>query len=128
MTSVLIIDDNILIRRMLRRHLEREGYEVLEAEDGEKALVKWSAFPTDIVITDIFMPKKNGLSVIKELTQMKEVPKIVALSGSDYTEELGNYLTLAIEFGADKAFRKPINLAVLSDAIRELVREPVGIF
>jgi len=81
MESILIIDDEAQIRSMIRLILEREGYVVMEAPDGTEGIRQFREKPTDLIITDIIMPNKDGIGMIIELK--KEFPgvKIIAMSG-----------------------------------------------
>jgi CheY-like chemotaxis protein len=61
MSRILIIDDEPLVRAVLRGILERHGYEVLEGQDGKAGLALWRSTPVDLVLTDIFMPEVDGI-------------------------------------------------------------------
>ena len=74
--KILIVDDEEAIRRFLRVHLDKLGYEVKEAADGEQAIEKLGSDDFDLLICDILMPKKNGWEVIKEV---KSNPKTKCL-------------------------------------------------
>jgi two-component system chemotaxis response regulator CheY len=67
---ILIVDDSASIRQMIRTALEGDGYEVLECEDGEQALAAFQATPADLVITDIYMPRMDGLSLVRNLREL----------------------------------------------------------
>lgn len=81
--SVLVIDDEDLVRDMLRRALESAGIEVVVAADGREGLKAYLANPTDVVVTDILMPEKEGIETIIELKREHPNVKIVAISGGD---------------------------------------------
>ncbi len=81
MKRILIIDDEELALSLLTKILEGEGYEVVEALDGQRGLDLFRENPTDLVITDIVMPVKDGLSTIMELRQMDADLPIIAISG-----------------------------------------------
>ena len=81
MKRILVIDDDLQVRQMLRQMLEREGYEVVEAKDGKEGYELYHQAPTDLVITDIIMPKGGGLEVIFELRREFPDVKIIAISG-----------------------------------------------
>lgn len=120
MASVLVIDDEEGIRRLLRRVLEKEGYEVLDAADGKEGINLFRANPTDLVITDIIMPNQEGMETIQELK--KEFPQviIIAISGGGSAKE-GFYLHLAKKFGATRVYDKPIMMEEFMKEIKELL-------
>ncbi len=122
MASILIIDDDALIRRMLRRILEEEGYEVLEAANGTEGLNLNRRAPADLVITDILMPEKEGIETIGELTGEFPDVKIIAVSGGG---RIGPdaYLKMARDFGALKTIKKPINKTGLLNAVKEVLSD-----
>lgn len=101
--SVLIVDDDEDVRFQLRSHLERSGYQVWEAANGHQALQQLSSQPVKLVITDLFMPEKDGLELISELRKRRPDIKILALSGA----ESATFLKLASTLGADVVLPKP---------------------
>jgi CheY-like chemotaxis protein len=122
MRRILIIDDEVPVREMLRQMLEREGYEVSEAEDGESGLKLYRSAPADLVITDILMPGKGGLVAISDLR--REFPKvsIIAISGGGRSGKL-NFLATARTFPGVRTLRKPFRRSELLDAVRESLVE-----
>jgi CheY-like chemotaxis protein len=120
MAHILIIDDDNQFRTMLRQLIERSGHEVKEASDGKEGIKLYREGPTDLVITDLIMPGKDGIETIQELK--KEFPdiKIIAVSGGG---RLGpqDYLHLAKMLGAQRTLTKPIKLPDLLKAIEELL-------
>ena len=81
MARILIIDDEEKFRKMLRQMLERAGHEVVEAPDGKEGVKLYREKLTDLIITDIFMPEKEGIQTIKELKRDFPEAKIIAISG-----------------------------------------------
>jgi len=67
MARVLLIDDDPLVRNILRQILELDGHMVVDAANGAVAMQRWSEQPADLIVTDILMPEKDGLEVIREL-------------------------------------------------------------
>lgn len=120
MPRILIIDDELQIRNMLRQMLEREGYEVTEAPDGSVALRLQAENPADLIVTDIIMPDKEGLETIMEMKRLFPAVKIIAMSGGGRNEPK-DYLNLAQKLGAAKCFAKPIERKVLISAVKELI-------
>lgn len=120
MARVLIIDDEAQVRSMLRQMLEREGLEVVEASDGKIGVRMFRQSPTDLVITDIIMPDKEGLETIRELSKDYPELKIIAMSGGGLIGPQ-HYLKIAKGFGAVRTFTKPVDRDELVTAIRELL-------
>src|SRR5438067_1258219 len=81
MSRILIIDDEPLVRAVLRSILERHGHTVMEAPDGRAGLALWRHTPSDLVLTDIFMPGFDGIEVIRQLTRIWPQAKIIAMTG-----------------------------------------------
>ena len=120
MARILIIDDDDQLRHMLCQALEQAGYETVEARDGEEGLEHYRATPTDLIITDILMPGREGLETIMELR--REVPgvKIIAISGGGQTGNM-TFLEVARYLGAQRALQKPFELRELLNAVREVL-------
>jgi DNA-binding response OmpR family regulator len=122
MTSrILIIEDDVQIREMLRQTMEREGYEVVDAPNGKVAMKLQREKPAALIITDLIMPEKEGIETIRELRQDFQDIKIIAISGGG---RIGpeEYLDMAKMLGAQRTFAKPIERKVLLDAVRELLK------
>jgi DNA-binding response OmpR family regulator len=119
---ILIIDDEDQPRRMLYQALTRAGYEVVEARDGNEGLARFREAPTDLIITDILMPEKEGLETIIDLRREFPNVKIVAMSGGGRTGSL-NFLDIARRLGAQCTLPKPFGLQDMLKAVRELLQE-----
>lgn len=117
---ILVIDDDAQVRVMLRWLLEGAGYEVVDAPDGQEGVRLFRQQPADLVITDIFMPEKDGLEVIQELTRDFPEVKIIAISGGGQTGKV-DLLPHAEAFGALRTFQKPLDLRKLLNAVKELL-------
>ncbi|MDY6952940.1 MAG: response regulator, partial [Thermodesulfobacteriota bacterium] len=117
---ILVIDDDVQIRRMLRKLLEGTGYEVTEAPDGRQGISLYRQDPCDLVITDIIMPDKEGLETIRELRRDFPHVKIVAISGGGRASP-DEYLHMAKSFGAKRTLAKPFDQKELLEAVQELV-------
>jgi len=85
---ILVIDDDRKLREVISRALERAGYDVLEADDGEAGIRLYREHGADLIITDIFMPERDGLETILQLRRESPGVKIVAISGGDSTGRL----------------------------------------
>ncbi len=120
MARILVIDDNEDFRDMLCTMLEREGYEVIMAEDGQKGIDHLRKTPSDLVISDIVMPNKEGIETIIELHKDYPEIKIIAISGGGRGDAKG-YLEAAKLFGAHRIFPKPFAIDELLEAIKELL-------
>lgn len=106
MTEILVIDDEREICAVIGDMLERAGYQVAEAHNGNEAIALCRARRPALVITDIVMPDKEGLELIRELSREMPEIAIVAMSGA---ENLGVYLRAAGAFGADTCLEKPFS-------------------
>lgn len=123
MKKVLLVDDDPALRSTLRDMLEELDCEVTEAEDGVKGLAKLREAVPDIVITDIMMPNKEGISTISDIRKTHPSLPIVAMSGGGST---GNttFLDFAKKLGANRALGKPIAFADLEAVVADLLHGP----
>lgn len=117
---ILLIDDDDLLRETISGLLEATGYEVDSAEDGVVGLQMFEAHEYTLIITDIMMPDRDGIEIIRALQDQGEPPKIVAISGGGVFDSL-SYLQMAKEFGADIVLEKPFRAQQLLDAVAELL-------
>jgi|KBSSwiStaDraftv2_1062776.scaffolds.fasta_scaffold448748_2 CheY-like chemotaxis protein len=131
MPSVLIIDDEAEVSNALRRVLERAGYEVTTCLSGAEGLTSFGLAPTDVVITDIIMPKMNGIALMQSIRSLQPKTRIIAISGGGnfgplaYQPEAittSAYLAAATQAGADAVLTKPFD----KDALLETVRRILG--
>lgn len=114
MARIIVIDDHYAMRQTIREILEDQGHEVLDAPEGESGIELQRRSLADLVITDIFMPHKEGMSTIRELcAEFPELP-VVAMSGGsrDLTAPEG-FIDLARRFGARATLTKPFQIADL---------------
>jgi CheY-like chemotaxis protein len=116
---VLVVDDEKQIRNLFKEALIKFGYQVTVAADGDEALKLLRANPVDLIITDIFMPKKNGHALIRDITREFPNVKIFAITGN-ISFNPSMTLDVAKTLGAVQVFRKPIEIRTLIDAIEEL--------
>jgi DNA-binding response OmpR family regulator len=119
MPRILVIDDEEDIRDLLRTILQSKGYEVVEAANGEAGLRIFQSMPVDLVMTDILMPEKEGLSTIMDLKKTKPGLKIIAMSGGALKS--GHYLSVARKFGADRVLEKPFHIDAVLEAVEALL-------
>ena len=116
MARILIIEDEDLVRDMLEQMLERAGHEVLQASDGEEGVEVYRRDRPDLVITDIQMPKKDGLDTIRDLKGDSPDLKLIAITG--FNPET---LEVARQMGIRHTFTKPFHMAELLGAVEELL-------
>jgi DNA-binding response OmpR family regulator len=121
MAVILLVEDDIELREMLRIALVRKDYIVLEAANGREALIHFKPGVTDLVITDLIMPEEDGLKVIMKIREMKPGIKVIAISGGGKAGP-GSYLNLAKALGADVTFSKPFSINDLTAKIGDLLR------
>lgn len=114
MARVLVIDDDQGIRMVLRRILEQAGHEVTEASNGAEGVCAYRQAPAEVVLTNILMPEKDGLEVIRELRQDFPDLKSIALSAHPL------YLQAAMDLGALRTLSKPFDSQRLLDTVAEL--------
>jgi two-component system chemotaxis response regulator CheY len=120
MASVLIIDDDASVRRVLRSTLERAGHQVVEAGNGAEGMQRYRTRPADLVITDVFMPDQDGIETIQQLRQEFPDCRILAISGGSVGGTSGT-LTDAMLFGADATLAKPFAIQQLTAAVADLL-------
>jgi DNA-binding response OmpR family regulator len=122
MHRILIIDDDHHILLMIKKMLERAGFEVDLASNGDEGLKIFKKLSFDLVITDIIMPEKEGLETIREMKRLRSDLKIIAMSGGGKVSS-DNYLNTAKIFGATKIMTKPFTQNQMVSAVRELLGE-----
>ena len=115
--KVLVADDDKNICELLRLYLEKEGYTVVLANDGEEALERFSAENPDILLLDVMMPKLDGWQVCREIRKTSEVPMImVTAKGETFDKVLG------LELGADDYVVKPFDTKEVVARIKAVMR------
>lgn len=119
-TSVLIVDDNADMRSFVKIVLERAGFEAQVAADGERALDLQRAHAVDVLITDIFMPERDGIELISQFKSEFPQVKIIAMSGGGQISRR-DYLPFAGDIGADVVLRKPFAADTLLSMLQDLV-------
>jgi CheY-like chemotaxis protein len=117
---LLVADDSADMRESLKIVLERAGYEVALAPDGLRALEIQRARPADVLITDIFMPERDGLETITAFRQEFPRTRIIAMSGGGVRVGGTIYLDTAETAGADATLRKPFEPKALLGVLQSL--------
>ena len=118
---ILAVDDNRMNRLKLVRMLEKEGYDVSQAEGGRKALTMLRANVFDLVLLDILMPDVDGFQVLRDMKQdaaLRDIPVIVVTA----VEEM-NSVNECLELGAVDYLAKPVDAKVLIDRVCNYIKE-----
>ena len=116
-STILLVDDEDSIQKLLAYPLEREGFRVLQARDGEEAMAQFAAEDVDLVVLDIMLPKLDGLEVCKRLRAESEVPIIMLTARDDELDKV-----LGLELGADDYITKPFSIREFRSRVRALLR------
>ncbi len=114
---VLVVDDEQQIRRAVGRALTTRGYEVLEARDGEEALSVTAASEPDLVILDLNLPERDGLSVCQQLRRRSSAPILILSVREEESDKVA-----ALDLGADDYLTKPFGIEELMARVRALLR------
>ena len=114
--NFLIVDDDPLIRRALIRVLEEVGCQVYSAKNGREALDVLQSVTIDLILTDLYMPRMDGLAFIRELHQQGSTIPIILMTGGG-TLNIPDSIHIARGFGIDSAISKPFSTAALFQTI-----------
>lgn len=120
MAVVMVIDDDAALRRLIARALGGGGHEVVEAENGAEALALLPQHRPAIVVTDILMPKTEGIETINKVKELFPDIKIIAMSGGGMSRNL-MFLDIARAIGAEATLAKPFRPAELVAAVDKLL-------
>jgi len=122
---VLVADDEYRIRKLLSDFLHREGYKVLEAEDGEEAIdiLFESKVKVDLVILDVMMPKYDGWFVLERIREFSSVPVVMLTARSDEYDQLKGF-----KLGANDYVTKPFSPTVLMARVKNLLKKELNEF
>ncbi len=115
--TVLVVDDEPMLRNLLSRLLRMEGYEVLEAEDGQAALDVCAKEKPDLVLLDVMLPARDGLDVLGELRRTSDIPVILVSALAEEADRV-----MGLKMGADDYVTKPFSAAELSARIESVLR------
>jgi DNA-binding response OmpR family regulator len=113
----MLVDDEESIQKLLTYPLEREGYTVIQARDGEEALRRFAEQPIDLVVLDIMLPRLDGIEVCRRLRTGSAVPIIMLTARDDEVDKV-----LGLELGADDYITKPFSIRELRSRIRAVLR------
>jgi DNA-binding response OmpR family regulator len=120
-TKVLVVDDEPKIVRLVRAYLEQAGYAVVEAGDGQTALIQARREKPDLVVLDLNLPGIDGLEVARTLRREGNVPIIMATARVEDTDRI-----VGLELGADDYVSKPFNPRELVARVRAVLRRTAG--
>lgn len=117
---ILVIDDDPVVRGMLVDMLQREGYDVDDAEDGREGMKRFREQPSALVITDVVMPEQEGLETLMQLRQSGVPVRVIAISGGGRVGP-DAYLNSARTLGADAILAKPFGREELLELVTKLL-------
>ena len=116
--TILLVDDEESIQKLLTYPLEREGYRVVQARDGEEALERFVEGPVDLVVLDLMLPKLGGLEVCRRMRRVESaVPIIMLTARGDEVDKV-----VGLEIGADDYITKPFSIREFMSRVRALLR------
>lgn len=115
--KILVVDDEKPIADILRFNLEKEGYDVTLAHDGEEAVKKALEWDPDLILLDIMLPKKDGFQVLKEIREHKQTPVIMLTAKEEEVDKIQG-----LEMGADDYITKPFSIRELSARVKANIR------
>jgi two-component system, OmpR family, response regulator len=116
-STILLVDDEDSVQKLLAYPLERDGFRVLQARDGQEALERFAAEDVDLVVLDLMLPKLDGLEVCKRLRATSEVPIIMLTARDDELDKV-----VGLELGADDYITKPFSIREFRSRVRALLR------
>ena len=119
MSNILVVDDESRMRKLIKDFLTKDNYNVLEAEDGEKALEIFEneREKIDLIILDVMMPKQDGWSVLRKIRQSSQVPVIMLTARGEEQDELFGF-----ELGADEYISKPFSPKILVARVEAILK------
>jgi DNA-binding response OmpR family regulator len=116
-STILLVDDEDAVQKLLAYPLERDGFRVIQARDGEEALERFEREHVDLVVLDLMLPKLDGLEVCKRLRAGSAVPIIMLTARDDELDKV-----LGLELGADDYITKPFSIREFRSRVRALLR------
>ena len=116
-STILLVDDEDSVQKLLAYPLERDGFRVLQARDGEEALARFADEHVDLVVLDLMLPKLDGLEVCKRLRAESQVPIIMLTARDDELDKV-----VGRELGADDYITKPFSIREFRSRVRALLR------
>lgn len=118
MKKILIADDEARMRKLVGDFLKKEGYEIIEAEDGKKAIeIFFSEGDIDLVILDVMMPEYDGWAVCRKIKQESDISVIMLTARDEESDEIFGF-----ELGADEYIKKPFSPKILTSRVNVIMR------
>ncbi len=118
--TILIVEDELRIRFLLRDYLTKEKYNVIEASNGEEGLMAISRFKIDLIILDIMMPVMDGITMLEKLRAVSTIPVILLTAKGEEEDKLTGY-----DCGADDYVTKPFSPKVLIAKVKALLKRTI---
>ena len=115
--TILLVDDEEAVQKLLTFPLERDGYRVVQAHDGDDALRQFEEHPVDLVVLDLMLPKVDGLEVCKRIRAISHVPIIMLTARDDEVDKV-----LGLELGADDYITKPFSIREFRSRVKAALR------
>jgi two-component system, OmpR family, response regulator len=115
--TILLVDDEESLQKLLTFPLEREGFRVIPAHDGEEALDRFASERVDLVVLDVMLPRLDGLEVCRRLRATSSVPILMLTARDDELDKV-----LGLELGADDYMTKPFSVREFRSRVRALLR------
>ncbi|NME83217.1 response regulator transcription factor [Clostridium sp. SM-530-WT-3G] len=115
--SILIVEDELRIRFLLRDYLIKDNFNVFEASNGQEGLLMISSHKIDLVLLDIMMPVMDGLTMLEKLREVSTVPVILLTAKGEEEDKLQGY-----DYGADDYITKPFSPKVLMAKVKALLK------
>ena len=115
--KILVVDDEPRIVRLVRAYLERDGFEVIEAADGRRAVAAARRQSPDLIVLDVMLPELDGLEVCREIRRFSDVPIIMLTARDEDTDKM-----VGLELGADDYVTKPFSPGELAARVRAVLR------
>lgn len=119
--KILVADDDNNVCDLLKLYLENEGYELITANDGAKAVSSFKIYEPDIVLLDIMMPRKDGWQVCREIREISSKPIIIITAKGEVFDKV-----LGLELGADDFIVKPFDMKEVSARVKAVLRRYSG--
>jgi len=123
LSAVLVVDDIDVVRLTLRKFLERGGHEVTECASADEAEAAMRRFTPDVVVTDLWMPGRDGLSLIRAVRQRHPRLPVVAITGGAPGMTQASSLDEARLAGADRVVMKPVGIQELLSSVRDALEQ-----
>src|SRR5512135_1136825 len=119
--TILVVDDQSSVRQLLQEYLTEQGFRVITAEDGQRALYAARHDQPDLILLDIMMPKMDGYQFLRQYRQERQTPVIIITAREEETDSV-----LGLDLGADDYVIKPFRMRELMARIRAVLRRVEG--